>query len=183
MRFLKNVFSQMHRWVLWALISVMFWAWVFTWVNDTSPAKKVTLYAQVDVCEDEALAQKLAESRPEGIRMVKVHPFSYAMFDDGDLQGADLYIVRASEIETFLQDFAPIGEEDWDFGERELYRADGIPYGVKIYDAASGEGAASEYLRYDPREDYYLFFNAASLHLGDGDGAALQLAELLLKLK
>ena len=36
---------------------------------------------------------------------------------------------------------------------------------------------------YEPGESYYLFFNAESLHLGSGDGAALRVAEALLKLK
>ena len=49
-------------------------------------------------------------------------------------------------------------------------------------DAATGEGAAKSYLGYAPDTDYYLFFNVASLHLGDGDGAALRVAEHLLKL-
>lgn len=182
MRFLKNVFSQMHRWVLWALISVMFWAWIYTFVNDTTPARKLTLYAQVDLCEDEALTRELEKSLPSGIKMVKVHPFSYAMFDDGDLQGADLYVVRSSEAERFLEDFAPLEETGFVSGERELYRSGGRAYGVKIFDAASGEGAAKEYFFYGTQEDYYLFFNADSLHLEDGDGAALWLAETLLNL-
>ena len=183
MRILKNIFSQMHRWILWALLSAIFWAWIFTLLTDTTPAKKVTLFAQVETCRDQALALRLEEAMPPEIRMVKVHPFSYLLFDDTELRRADLFVVRASELETFLPDFAPLEDESFDFGERELYRQDGHVYGVKIYDAATGVGAARDYLGYDGDEDYYLCMNAASPHLGSGDGAALRIAEALLKLK
>lgn len=182
MRVIKNGFSQLHRFVFWAIISTVFWAWIFTLVTDTVPARKVTLYVQMDSCEDRALSLKLEETRPEGIRMVKVHPFSYAAFGNGDLLWADLYVVRESDAEEMLPSFAPIDGERWDYGGRELYRFEGSVYGVKIYDAATGEGAALAYLGYEPDTDYYLFFNAASSHLGEGDGAALRVAEALLRL-
>ena len=182
MRFLKNVFSQLHRWVLWALLSAIFWGWIFGFVTDTSPAKKVTLYAQVPACEDKALALALEAEKPEQIRMVKVHPFSYALFDAEELATADLYIVCASQVEQFLDDFAPLDSEAIDLEGRELYTARGRAYGIKVYDAASGTGAALDYLHYAEGEDCYLFFNASSPHLTAGDGAALQIARALLDL-
>ena len=30
MRFFKNVLSQLHTYVLWALLSAVFWGWIFT---------------------------------------------------------------------------------------------------------------------------------------------------------
>lgn len=181
MRVLKNIVTQLHRWVFWALLSAVFWAWIFTLLTDTVPAKKVTLFVQVEECRAEELALRLEEELPEGIKMVKVHPFSYILFDNGELQVADLYVVRASEMESLLTDFVPLGEEDWDSGGREPYVSDGKIYGVKIWDA-SGKGSAGDYLGYEPGEDYYLCMNADSPHLGNGDGAALRIAEALLKL-
>ena len=183
MRTLKNIWSQMHRFVFWALISAVFWSWVFTLVTDTTPERKVTVYLQVESCRDRELSVKLEESRPEGIRMVKVHPFSYALFGDTDLANADVYVMRETDAEQMLDAFAPLDGEAWDTGGRELYRRDGKLYGVKAFDAASGAGAAADYLDYPPGEDYYLFFNVSSPHLGSGDGAALRIAEELLKLK
>ena len=182
MQFLKNVWSQLHRFMLWALLSTVFWAWIFTLVTDTVPEKKVTVYVLTEECRSTELALQLEETKPEGIKMIKVHPFSYAMFDDGELLSADLYVVSAPEVEEYRSSFAVIESETWDWGDRELYRLDGQVCGVKIYDAATGEGAAKSYLGYAPDTDYYLFFNVASLHLGDGDGAALRVAEHLLKL-
>lgn len=184
MRTIKNILSQFHRWLFWMLISFIFWGWIFTLVTDAAPARKVTLYAQVEACQDQALAQRLEQGMPQGLKMVKVHPFSYAVFDTKDLQNADLFILRASEIADCPLTFAPLDGEDWDSGDWELYRGeDGKCYGVKIYDAAAGKGAAREYLDYTPDVDCYLCFNATSPHLGGGDGAALRIAEALLRIK
>ena len=151
-------------------------------LTDAVPARKVVLFVQVEAPQDQALQLRLEEAKPEGIKLVKVHPFDYILFDDSELRRADLFVVRASDLETFLPDFAPLDAEDWDDGGREPFLWEGRVYGVKIYDAASGTGAAMDYLGYDPGEDYYLCMNARSLHLGSGDGAALRIAEALLKL-
>ena len=182
MRVLKNIFSQFHRFVFWALISAIFWGWIFTLIDNGTPAHKVTVYVHTELCQDEALALKLEEDMPEGIRKVKVHPFSYAVFGTQDLENADIYVVPAEDLEAGAEGFAPLEEENWDFGGREVYVLDGHSWGVKIYDAAAGEGAAASYLGYLPDTDYYLVFNAASPHLGSGDGAALRVAEALLKM-
>ena len=97
MRILKNIWSQLHRFLLWALLSSVFWAWIFGMVTNTAPQHKVVLYADVEECRDRELTLKLEEEKPESIRMIKVHPFSYAMFDDGELQSSDLYVVSASK--------------------------------------------------------------------------------------
>ncbi len=182
MRIVKNIWSQLHRFVQWALLSTVFWAWIFTLVTDTVPAKKVTVYVLTEECRSTELALRLEESMPAGIKMIKVHPFSYAAFGNADLLGADLYIVGEREAEEMLPSFAPLNEEDWEAGEREKLTRDGTLYGVKVYDGATGKGAAAGYIGYEPGQDYYLFFNVDSPHLGSGDGAALRVAEALLKL-
>ena len=182
MQILKNIWSQLHRFIFWALMSAIFWAWIFTIINNGSPAHKVTIYVRAESCQDQALALKLEESMPEGIRKVKVHPFSYAVFGTDDLETADIYVMPAEDLETIPVEFAPLENEDWDFGGRELYRMNGHDVGVKIYDAASRQGAAAAYLDYREDSDYYLVFNAKSAHLGAGDAGALRIAEALLKL-
>ncbi len=182
MRLFRNIFSQTHRWILWALLSAVFWGWIFGFVTNTDAAHKVVLYANVDEMQDKALALRLEEEKPEGIKMIKVHPFSYAVFGDRELLEADLYAVRETEAEAMLPGFAPLDGEGLDVGGRELYVRDGVAYGVKL--SGPGEaGAAAAYMGYEPGESYYLFFNAGSPHLSGGDGAALRVAEALLKLK
>ncbi len=182
MQVLKNIWSQLHRFVFWALLSTILWAWIFTIITDTVPEKKVTLYVQTEACRSQELSLKLEEEKPVGIKMVKVHPFSYVVFGDRELLEADLYAVREAEAEAMLQGFAPLDGESLDADGRELYIRDGVCYGIKL--SGPGEtGAAAAYMGYEPGESYYLFFNANSLHLSGGDGAALRVAEALLKLK
>ena len=74
-----------------------------------------------------------------------------------------------------------------------VLRVDGVPVGIRIFDASAGIGAGGgEYLRYtadDPAaaEDYYLCFGAESCHLKGGkdavDNAAWEVAMELLGLK
>ena len=82
MRILRNIWSQLHRFVFWALISIVFWGWIFTLITDAPAARKVTLYVNTNAPRDKELVLKLEEDLPEGIRFVKVHPFSYAVFGD-----------------------------------------------------------------------------------------------------
>ena len=186
MKTLKNILSQLHVYVLWLLLSTVFWGWIFSaFVTDAKPEKKVVVYVDAVQCADRQLAQRLEEGMPEGLRMVQVHPFSYAMFDQDALVKADLFIVPASEAGEYaglfapLKDFAPAG-----YGEP--WRSEETAYGVMIRDRA-GHGAAAPYIGYAAGEDYYLFFGAQSVHAaalnGSGDDAALTVARTLLELR
>lgn len=164
MRFLKNVFSQLHSFVLWLLASCLFWGWIFTMVTDVPPAEKVTVYCDVPEIQDTAMAVALEEDMPEGLRMIKVHAFSYVMFDMETIDRGDIFILPASGIETYSGDLLPIDGED----------------GAQVYDPETGQGAALAYIQYAD-EDYYLFLGAGSVHLEDG--LALEVAHRLLNLK
>ena len=160
MRILKNIFSHLHIFVLWAMLSAMLWAWIFTFVTDTTPDKKVTVYCHVPEIKSTELAIRLEENMPDGLKMIKVHSFDYVMFNIEAIDKGDIYIIPASETEQFADDLA---------GD-----------GVKVYDCAEGTGIAKEFIGYG-EEDYYLFLGAGSVHLEDGK--ALEVAEELLKIK
>ena len=76
MRIIKNIFSKFYLYVLWTMLSLLFVGWIFTLITDTTPKNKVTLYADVSKIEDIELRLELEKSKPEDIKMVKVHPFS-----------------------------------------------------------------------------------------------------------
>ena len=118
MRVLKNIWSQLHRFVFWALLSTILWAWIFTLLTDTVPEKKVTLYVQTEDCRSVELTLKLEEEKPQGIKMVKVHPVSYAAFGNRELLEADLYAVREADAAEMLPSFAPLDGETLDSGGR-----------------------------------------------------------------
>lgn len=156
---LRNFFSHLYLYVLWLVLSAVIWMFVFGFVTDTSPDKKVTLFVDAPV-EDTALAYELEKDLPEGIRMVKVHPFSYAMFDDSNITTADLFIIPESEYELYASAFTD-------------------PEGIPVWDSAAHQGAAGQFISY-PEEDCRLYYNVDGVHLQDG--AAQYIAEKLLKL-
>ena len=183
MRVLRRIFSRFYVYVLWCFFAFFAVGLLFSRLGDTDAAHKVTLFADVPAIEDAALASYLEEELPEGIRMVKVHPFSYAMFDSENLLGADLYIIPESHVEEYAGSFRPIGGAGFDAADG--YFRNGELWGVPVWDAARGEGVAADYITY-PDENCWLFFNAASQHLcalgGEGDDAALAVAHRLLGL-
>lgn len=183
MSIFKRLLRQVPLYLAWIVLSAIFWSWIFTLVTDVTPERKVTLFVSAVALEDRQLAAALEEEKPEGIRMIKVHPFSYAVFDEGNLLNADLYVVPESQAAEFLDAFAPIDPPPG----AVVYTVEGVPYGIRIYDAATGKGAARSYIQYVPeggiREDYYLFLGVHSLHIGKNDFAALQVAEYLLRLE
>lgn len=187
MRTFKRILSQIPLCLAWIIISTVFWGWIFTLATDTVPAKKVTVFIDAYKVEDTYLSARLEEDMPSGLKMIKVHPFSYTVFDSHTINNADIFIVRAGDIETYITEFIPISAD----GEHEYYYHDGSPYGIKVYDAKTGEGIASEYITYytSQTEEYdcYLFFCKNSPHIGKengaADGFAFDIADILINLK
>lgn len=169
--------------LVWAMLTAFFWSWIFNMITDTTPGKKITVFADVPEVRDVALAAELEKSLPGGLSMVKVHPFSYAMLNGNALRAADLYIIPASDAVTYREWFAPLPEA-WS-AKAELFDETGIPLGVPVL--PSGD---TTYLTFDdptrPGEAYYLVFGVSSLHNkanpGAVDDGALPVAEALLKL-
>ena len=155
--------------LLWVIFSVLVWGSVFVRITDAPREKKITLYADAQVIDGTALSAALEEAKADGIRMVQARPFSYAMFDGGPLETADLLIVPASHVETYRDWLGPLPGEMAALGECLL--RDGEAWGLKIFDAQSHGGAAASYIAYEAvetPEDYYLFFGVNSVHIEDG---------------
>ena len=180
---LKNIFSQWYKYVLWALLSLLFWGWIFTLLTDARPAQKLVLCVDRPELRSEALADAISEQEPEGIKLVAVHSFDYYIFDTEELRCADLYLVGENEAEKYIESFRPLAETGFS-SPGETWTHEGVAYGWKVYDAQTGEGAAASYITYtaegETAQDYYLFFGAESAHREDGK--ALWLAEALLGL-
>ena len=147
--------------VLWAMLALVFTGFVFNQITDTAPADKIVIYADCEVRNAPELAEKLEKSLEGAVRMVKIHPFSYAMFDTARLRQADLYIIPDSRKEAY---------REW------LLPEDGVP----VADPAAGLAAAPDYFLYDPAETYRIFPGSGSVHLEDG--LAIRASELLIAL-
>ena len=185
MKFLKNVWSQLHRFVFWAIILSMLWCWIYTYVGDTSRDKKILVYVDVYAMERRALNLRLEEEGlSEGIKMIQVRSFDYDMF--GSALEGDLYLMRESILKATLEEspekLLPLTPPDGTVG----YEWEGQIWGIQAFDITTQTGIAMEYLQYAPppypeTENYYLCLDAQSPHLEDG--AAWKVALDLLSLK
>ncbi len=176
--------------LVWALAGAVFWSWIFTFLTDAPRSEKVTIYAEMQTLEDKALSIRLEEHLPEGIRMIQVHAFRYAMLDASALETADLYIVTeagAREHLSWLADLPDTWTGKEDNPENLLY-LEGRPVGICVCDGQSDKGAAGSFLNYGekPGEKWYLCFGSGGYHLSTlergVDDAARAVAEELLNL-
>ena len=178
LRFLWKAAAFIPPLMLWIMFVLIFGGFVFNQITDTSPRYKITVYADCEVSSAAELAASLEEQLPAPVRMVKVHPFSYAMFGADTIRSADLFIVPASRAEEYRDWFRDV-PEDLAFLSVPVLR-DG-PAGIPV------SGAAASYFVYDPDEIYYLFFGKQSLHLPGNEGAedhlAADAARLLLGIR
>lgn len=163
MRIVKKILSQIPLYVVFILFSSIVVGWLFGFATDTSKEKKIVLFADVQSMDETALSVKLEEHKPDGIRMIRAHVFGYAVFDSTLLENADVYIVTASEAEKYRESFLKITDAAL---AARFYRGYD---GMKVYDAATGEGILKDYVTY-ANEDHYLFFGAKSVHTG-GEGS------------
>ena len=163
MKVLKNILSQLHSFILWALASIFLWAWIFGLATDTSFDKKVMIFCHVPAIQDVELTMDLEKDLPEGIKMVQVHPCDYVMFDTVSITRADILIIPAIDVAEMGDEIVPLEGEG----------------GTPVYDPDTGQGVLLDYITYGD-EEYYLFLGAASAHLEDG--IAAQVARELLEL-
>ena len=162
---LKRFFRELGRFflpaVLWTVLAAMFVGFVFNQITDTAPEYKIVIYADCEVQNAPELAEKLEKALDGAVRMVKIHPFSYALFDSVRLKQADLYLVPDSHLDEY---------REWLLQEE----------GQLAFNQVSGTAAGADCFLYDPAETYRLYPGAASVHLEDG--LARRTAELLLTL-
>lgn len=148
--------------VIWTMVAVMLTGFVFTRITDTDPAHKITIYADCPISNAAELAEKLEKGMDGAVKMVKVHPFSFALFGSEQLKSADLYIVPDSRKGDYSE---WLGEDT----------------GKVMADPDSGIAVAGDYFRYNEKEKepsvFRLYRGLKSVHIEDG--LAEKAAELL----
>ena len=167
MSMIRRLWDLIPLMLLWLMLSIFLWSFVFNFLTDTAPENKVVLFADAPVTDAAQLAVLLEEVIEDPVRMVQVRSFSYAMMGSAEIETADLYIVGASQAETYREWFAPLPPQLLEADE--LLELDGVPFGVKVYDAVAQSGAAAAFIGYASPgrtiEDCYLFFGKRSMHV------------------
>ena len=186
----KNLLRLLPSFFLWMIVSLLLWSWVFNLLTDTDRAHKITLYADMHVLKDRELAIRLEEDLPEGIRLVQVHSFDYALMDSVSLETADLYVMtaaQASEHADWLCSLPP----EWASLPDGLV-LEGAAVGLCLYSAGSEpaeKAVAASCFNYDeaPDQSWYLCFGRGGFHLqsleNGVDNAALPVVRRLLALE
>lgn len=191
MRILKNILSQLHRYVVWAILLSILWVFIYSRVDDRPAEKKLVFYLGTYELNSTELTLYLEDQgMPQGIEMIRARSASYNLF--GMARDGDLYLVRESDLRTMLSDaaerVAPIQAPPG----TEPFLWEGRCYGIRAFDPETQRGPAMAWVQYAPlpereREAYYLVFDAGSLHLasnpGAVDNAAWELAERFLAIE
>ena len=148
--------------VIWIMLAILLTGFVFARITDTDPSRKITVFADCKIRDAADLAEKLEKGMEGSVRMVKVHPFSYAMLDSAQIKNADLYIVPDSKKEEFAEWF------------QEEYAV--------VADPEHDDAICLAYFQYEEGASVYrLYIGAASPHLKDG--LARKAAELLISME
>lgn len=181
---IKRILRNWFRYLLWALMSVMIWAWIFTLLFSAREKRKITIFADVPEIEENALSIELEKDLPKGIRLIDAKTFNALLFQQYAVLKGDLYLVPESDAETYLPSFTPIDRAA--FPGAAFYEADGEAYGILLFDGQSGPAVGGQYVTYAAGERCWLFFNKDSKHLGawngSADDAAIVIAQHFLKL-
>ena len=183
MTMIKSVFRNWHRYVLWAVISFMFWAWIVSRITNAFPRNKVTVYAETGAIDGEALTERFDGMLPDGIRLVEFNRFDAMIFQPTAVLSGDLYLIPESKADEYLASFLPIDTDAFPGGT--FFMRDGKAYGVCVYDPETGTGAWDRYIAYPEDKRCYLFFSRDSRHIGTNkkafDDAANAVATLFIK--
>ncbi len=155
--------------LIFMILNLLLWGFIFTRITDTRREEKIVVFVDAEAPEAGKLANILEDMALSPLRMVQVRPFSYAMLNSGTLTQADLLILPASDMSTYLDWYAPCPDEYPDDPDRWTY--EGVPYGVPLDGLPDGGSALAEYIQFVPGERYYLVFGRQSLHLRGNEGA------------
>ena len=178
---IKNILRNWYRYILWALLSAVFWAWIFVLLFSARPAKKVVLYADLPYLDRNALSIELERDKPEGIKIVDTAVFDDMMFNQVEVLSGDLFLIPDSKVGEYLASFAPIDRAA--FSGETFYESDGEAYGILVYDEETGLRIGGDLIFYIPQERCWLFFNKDSQHIGGRDEAAFAVARQFLNLR
>lgn len=181
---MKGILRNWHRYLLWATVSFVFWAWVVNLITDAPAKNKVILYADVPALDRDALSLALEEDLPENIRFVEARLFTEEIFSPTSVAKGDLFLVSAAVAESYLPGLRVM--ERSAFPEPPGEMTGDVIYGIVVHDQNAGIHTAASRVLYDPEEVYYLCFNPDSVHLGawngSADDAALRVAETFFAL-
>ena len=158
LRILKR---QLPLLIIWAVLSSLIWSWIFMLVTEPDARHKLVIAVDAAVSDVTELAVSLESSMEGDIQRIKVYPFTYAMMDSSTLEKADLLILSAEGINTYLDWLAPLPAA---IASDQALSVMGIAYGLPLKNPLvlrhlSGDAGA-----------WYVCLGQKSIHAGRADG-------------
>lgn len=156
----RRIGTLLMYFLAWLMISLLIVGSVFVRITDTDKAHKLTFCTTAGTENAVLLARELETEKPDGIRMVKVRPFTYYLFGGDELRAGDVFLIRESEIPDYIDRFAPLPET---LIREGAYAPGGVPMGLPC---------APDHLALGD-ERWYLFIGKNSVHAEDGGAVYL----------
>ncbi len=173
--FIKHFAEKWIRYLIALILIFIFWLIVVDVLVAVKPENKIGIFIgaygisqKLDECID-----KPAEIEEIEIYDVNINEDYYFVIFSAYISNCDFSIVNEKQFrESDIQYYLDLEEDKIlsYFGEQEYYFVNDKIYGIKIYDGKTKVGILNDLITYDGEEsedDYYLFFNKDSMHLGE----------------
>ena len=190
---LSKAAKHWYLYLVWFMVVFLLWELVCRVLIQIPQEEKLVFFVGSQDCDTDGLKNKLEENIQEYLKQVDVYYYASENNYFGTLlqlygTKADLFILPESKATEALPYYLELDIEKvkHSFGNVEFYQSEGKFLGIKIYDYESDTGKLKEYISYYnqevvPKENYYLFFNKESLHLGSWNDCLTDGAVVLME--
>lgn len=192
MKVIKNIKNSFLIYLSYTFLSILIWSFVIVNVTTISMDKQVCIFSLADYTNTTKLEEKFEDVNIDNIEKIYVRDINYTTFEPELINYGDIYLLRESNAIQTISTFIPLNQQYISSHDKEqFYYYEGVPYGIKIYDGNTKKGIADDLIWYcstsEGIEDYYMFFNKNSSHIGhlnnSKDDAALIVSDYFLSLR
>lgn len=164
----RKISELIPAFVIWLIVSIVFWGWIYTLITDTTAEYKICIAVDSIIADQTAFNAALEKDLRGNIRMIRAYPFTYAMMSDISLQNADILIIREENIPDYRIYIAALPEIETDLGK--VVMDEEKPVGIRIDPERAG--LLKQFTGIENKEAFILCFGKNSIHL-NGNPAAI----------
>lgn len=180
-----RMLSVWYLFIGWAAVVAVAFSLIIGLRTAYKPHEQLTVFVAAYGVKSEELTAELNLQKPDYLHNVGLN-YCTAVRNDtifnanwaqATVTATDLYILPESRVSAEMCNayFLPLTDEFIfdNFIGVDIYAANDISYGIKVYDKERKIGGMSEYISYgdtDVNENYYIFFGKHTAHLGQAVG-------------
>lgn len=196
--FLRRISKNLWAYIAWIVSAILFWLWLLGFLTRVKPEERVNVFIGSYSNSFEKY-DELNEKRPENLKKIVVSAYSVTSLNFNvylsvfGYNEGDIIILPESRVtdKSSTSHFSEISVNyQTELNNLGLYEVGDKVYGLKIHDKQSNESLITCLDYGETGEDFYLFFNKKSRHIGDLSGSgtygeadgAIKVAKELLEL-